>query len=555
MSGPSISPAPHSWKPQSLIAITANPPEPPTIGGLLYPAKRTVLSGETESLKTFAALILCKAEMDADLPVAWVDLDAMGAGELLARLRALGVADDVINKLFLYYEPNERLIADLLAEVCADIAERRVRLFVIDAFNPMLNLHGLDPNSTSDVETFWREVATPLTAAGAAPTLLDHVAKNAEGRGKYAIGSERKASGAIVHVGFRLIDAFTRGGTGKTLLTTHKDRPGYLPRPTIGRLVLTSNGDQITYEMEADHSRSGDTFRPTKLMERVSIALEGRADAVSQNWIEVNVKGKVAALRIAVETLTGEGYVSKESTSRGWEVRSIRPYREVSEADLETSSPPRPYLVPDLRSVAPDPTSSPRPLLLGDEDEGRSSHLVPVLVPRSSSSPVEDRQPDEWLARDGVWRSFTDEPPHWPTEIIETRNGDASTDSEYVKGDEIDKRKDATFYRPQASWGSDDAHDAHDASREGASVVASSPSKDDVGDDASSPAAPSRDDVDPEEVERLADLAAKTQQQQTPRPSETCRRCGTTFVRGSGNRGDLCAACVGREGYPGGDGL
>jgi hypothetical protein len=28
-----------------------------------------------------------------------------------------------------------------------------------------------------------------------------------------------------------------------------------------------------------------------------------------------------------------------------------------------------------------------------------------------------------WLARDGVWRSVADEPPHWPGEVVEARNG------------------------------------------------------------------------------------------------------------------------------------
>ena len=231
----------HTWRPANLVTLAANPPAPPTIGGVLYPGKRTLVSGETESLKTWFALILTKAEMDAGYSVAWADLDAMGAAELLSRLQALGVDDDVIGQRFLYYEPAERLVNDVLKDVTADIKERAIRLFVVDAFNPMLSLHGLDPNSTPDIEKFWREVADPLCRAGAAPMLLDHVAK-AGGASKYAYGSERKASGAIVHVGFRLLSTLTRGGEGRALLIRRKDRPGYLPYPNIGRLILDSDG-------------------------------------------------------------------------------------------------------------------------------------------------------------------------------------------------------------------------------------------------------------------------------------------------------------------------
>jgi hypothetical protein len=364
----------HTWIPSSLIARAANPPEPPTIGGLLYPGKRTLLSGETESLKTWLALILAKAEMDVGYPVAWVDLDAMGPGEILARLRALGITDSTIDELFLYYEPSERLVEDLLEEVCGEIAHRGIRLFVVDAFNPILNLHGLDPGSTADIETFWREVATPITQVGAAPTLLDHVTKNADARGKYAYGSERKASGAIVHIGFQLAEVFKRGNTGRAILKTHKDRPGFLPRPAIGRLVLVSDGANVTYELEEDRSHKGDQFRPTVYMERVSKKLEGEIEARSKKWIEGNVLGKASWMRAALEVLVDEGFVAREDTAKGHYFTSLRPYREADddgdEGSDETSSLPRPNLVPSLRSTP-------------------SQDLVPSSLPRRDEVEVE----------------------------------------------------------------------------------------------------------------------------------------------------------------------
>ena len=311
--------------------------------------------------------------MDIGLPVTWVDLDAMGAGEILSRLRALGVSDDVIHELFLYYEPSQRLIGDALDEVCDEIADRRIRLFVIDAFNGMLNLHGLDPAKTSDIETFWREVATPITDAGAAPTLLDHVTKNAEGRGKYSYGSERKASGAIVHLGFRVIgDPLRRGGSGKAILTTHKDRPGFLPRPVVGRLVLDSDGVNVTYVLEEDRSHVGDRFRPTIYMERVSIELERQDEARPKKWIEDNVTGKADSKRSALEVLVDEGFVAVRTRSRGHYFTSLRPFREADdrgdEEPGETSSLPRPNLVPSLRST-PSRDLVPSSPPIGDEDE------------------------------------------------------------------------------------------------------------------------------------------------------------------------------------------
>lgn len=421
----------HSWESSSLVTRAENPPEPPTIGGLLYPGKRTLLSGETESLKTWLALVLAKAELDAGYAVAWADLDAMGSGELLARLRAFGVSDEAIHERFLFYEPAERLVDEALDRVCEEIAEERVRLFVIDAFNPMLSLHGLDPASTADVETFWREVATPITQAGAAPALLDHVTKNAETRGKYAYGSERKASGAIVHIGFRILEPFTRGGTGRAVLSTHKDRPGYLPRPTIGRLELVSDGFAVTYSLTEDRSHAGDRFRPTTYMERVSVKLEAEIESRSKNWVEQNVDGKAEHIRTALDVLVDEGFVAREASPRGHYFTSIRNYREaddhVDESADDTSSPPRPHLVPSLRSTHSEdlvPSSPP----IGDEDEVEgeprpfTSSLVPLTAVMDADLPAAavcktHSSARHWMSRNGEWWCRECAPPHFPGEV------------------------------------------------------------------------------------------------------------------------------------------
>lgn len=142
---PEPDPFPHTWRSIDLVAAAANPPDPPTIAGLLYPGKRTLLSGERDSLKTWLALILAKAEIDAGYAVGWADFDAMGPSDLADRLRLLGVADAQISRLFLYYAPAERLAGDRLADVTTELRDRGARLFVADAFNPFLSLHGLDP--------------------------------------------------------------------------------------------------------------------------------------------------------------------------------------------------------------------------------------------------------------------------------------------------------------------------------------------------------------------------------------------------------------------------
>ena len=93
-----------SWEPLDLIAQGAAEPEPPTIGGLVYPGRRHLFSAEPEGLKSWLALILCALEIAQDKTVLYVDLE-MSAGEVLARLRALGVDDEAIATRFLYVAP------------------------------------------------------------------------------------------------------------------------------------------------------------------------------------------------------------------------------------------------------------------------------------------------------------------------------------------------------------------------------------------------------------------------------------------------------------------
>ena len=77
---------------------------------------------------------------------------------------------------------------------------RACRLAILDGFNPLLVLHGLNSDSGTDVENFYR-VLDPIRKAPTALVLTDNVVKAREARGAWAIGSERKKSKAEVHLG------------------------------------------------------------------------------------------------------------------------------------------------------------------------------------------------------------------------------------------------------------------------------------------------------------------------------------------------------------------
>jgi NrS-1 polymerase HBD domain len=333
---PTSPPGTTNWTPLDVVALGATPPKPPEIAGLFYVGKRHNLAGESEALKSWLLLAAAVAELRDGRGVVWVDGDLVGPSDLLERLRSLGVGDDTIREAFLYFVPESPLRDS--ADLVGPLSERGGRLAVLDGFNPLLFLHGCDPDKGVGIEAFMRAVANPLRDAGAAVVLADNVAKAREARGSWAIGSERKKSAVEVQIGMSIVEPFGRGRVGKSKLTVHKDRPGYLERPSPGLFVLSSDVDsgRVSWRIEPDHSVGEDgEFRPTHLMEKVSRYLELRApEPCSRRQIEEDVTGKRDALRAAIDQLVAEGFAVEFPGERGARlVKSEKAYRETDEWD------------------------------------------------------------------------------------------------------------------------------------------------------------------------------------------------------------------------------
>jgi hypothetical protein len=324
-----------SWMPSNIISLAASRPEPPQVVGLLYPGLFHLVSGESEALKTWLAAIAATEELAAGRGVLWIDGDDVGSGVLLERLRALGADDDAIARRFAYVLPDQALDDDSRKDLLGTVRGLSCRLAVFDGFNPLLHLQHLDPNVGTDVEAFYR-LLDPIRRTGVAVVVTDNVVKSAEARGGWAIGSERKRSKAQVHLGMKALVPLVRGGTGKARIDVHKDRPGWLQRPSPGVLVLDTTDAGCSWRIDPDASRAeGGEFRPTHLMERVSRHLEVRGEPDSQTQIEEKVRGKAVHLRAAMDRLRAEGYVVELEGPRGMLLRLERPFREAEDAEAE----------------------------------------------------------------------------------------------------------------------------------------------------------------------------------------------------------------------------
>ena len=342
----------NGWQPLDLADPKyAAAPDPPAIHGMLYARKRHVLSGPPESAKTLIAYLLLLSAMRDGWHVAIIDFE-MGPTAARQLLHELGATQDELTDIY-YVEPsappNEANYQALIGH--------EIRLVLLDAAIGAYDAQGLDDNKRQDAEKFAGTWTAPLWQAEIATLLIDHVVKNVDGRGKYTIGSERKLGGADVHLGLEALKTLSRGGSGLIKVHVHKDRPGYMPRPSVAVLELASDPDthHISWQIRDPHPVDEEgAFKPTIYMERVSRELEKHDDPLSRNQIEEAVQGKRDYVRDALDHLVADGYVSESVGPRNARMfASIAPYRKPPDDLAPTSPPPRPG--EDIDDFAPTP--------------------------------------------------------------------------------------------------------------------------------------------------------------------------------------------------------
>ena len=306
--------------------------------GLLYAGKRHYLTGPPESLKTLVAAIFALAVIrdfasrGVQVEVAWVDFE-MGPHPFRELLHNLGATAHEIGR-FMYFQPEGPPTNDDLNRIIEDGSA----LVVIDAAAGAYEVSGLDDNKRIDAQRFARTWIDPLWRQGLSTLVIDHVVKNSEARGKWAIGSERKIGAVDVHFGLEVVRPLVRGGEGLVSLSVHRDRQGWLQRGQVAELQLDSDPEThaIAYSFQTPTARTGDDWLPTKLMEKVSRWLEEQPPLQSRNKVEKAKLGAADYVRQAMDELVLRGYLNETPGPRGArELTMLKPFRE---DDFVTSS-------------------------------------------------------------------------------------------------------------------------------------------------------------------------------------------------------------------------
>lgn len=323
-----VVPLQRSWQPVDLSDVldgTWQPPEP-TVGrrsdgrGLFYPGRCHTVVSETEGGKTWLALAVAHDEMNAGNHVVYMDFED-DEGGIAGRLLTMGAHRDRIRAQFHYLRPTDPLGTGINLDDLHRILVAHTPTFaVIDGITEAMTLHGLNPLDNSEAATFGKMLPRRIAATGAAVASLDHVTKDREGRGRYAIGAAHKLNG-LDGAAYLLTNRtpFGVGVKGVSTLRLAKDRPGQLRRHGLassggthwyGDLVVDSQGEELVEVSVETPTEHAEDFRPTVLMERVAKVLTEHGP-LAQRRIDIAVTGKSASIRHALDCLILDGYVSE----------------------------------------------------------------------------------------------------------------------------------------------------------------------------------------------------------------------------------------------------
>ena len=393
-----------SWAPVDLAPIIAgkdNLEPPPTMLArsdgehLVYAAKIHSLAGEPESGKGWLILLLAAERIAAGEHVLYIDFEDE-ARTVVGRLLATGLAAEAIVERFHYVRPDEPLTEAARAEVEHVLETFRPALGLIDGLTDARAIHGIDLRDNTEVANWMRGLPMTLRNRGMAVVITDHVTKDSDSRGRWAIGAQHKLAKVDVSYHLRVEEPLGRGLEGRILIRIEKDRPGHVRRLANGRTVAEviaigseDGGMSITIEPAPGQDEDDPvSFRPTGYMEKVSRACEAEP-GLSVNGIRGAVSGKNEYIDRAREVLVREEWMEAREDGPAQRHHVLRPYRESEDTDRAPNRAP----TAPRGDHAGDHAPVPRPI--GGTGQGRGAHHAPDHAPPPQADVGNDGSAEE----------------------------------------------------------------------------------------------------------------------------------------------------------------
>jgi AAA domain len=291
---------------------------------LLYPGRVHAFNGEPESGKSWIAQFVCAQELAAGHKVLILDFED-GPGALVDRMVAMGVQKRHLIRSLHYHQ-----IAQPWSGEAAEVFDRMARdaeftLVVVDGVTEAMSACGLSPSDNGEVARWWSMIPRRLSRTGAAVVIIDHVTKDREARGRWALGAQHKM--AALDGGAFTIEAkvpFGRGKRGVATMLIKKDRPGWLRQSALGDRLAE-------FTLISAHKAVTATLSPClpayhNIMLDISRILSGGGSYASSQLHEALPRWKATDVDRARSKLVELGHVHERMQGRQVYYTLIRPY-------------------------------------------------------------------------------------------------------------------------------------------------------------------------------------------------------------------------------------
>ena len=323
---------------------------------LIYRGKEHSIASEPECGKTWFALLQVIDILKQGGRVLYVDFEDDEA-TIVGRLLALGLLPARLRPdagQFRYARPEAahevQWLVDLLRfdDTWADMV-------IYDGMTEGMQLWGLNPLEQLAVAMWRKLLIRPALKVGTATLTTDHVVKNREARGGYAIGAQHKLAGLTgAQYLMERVDPFGRGLKGRSRLLVSKDRNGGLRQhgfPVEGHPGITYMGDLVgdatggemeslilwppredgfPEEVAPEEPEADPKFQ--RLLDDIVATLAIQAKPLSFNDIKARVTGSDARLRQALARLEDDEQIVVIDGPRKSKLHSLRESGGVGEA-------------------------------------------------------------------------------------------------------------------------------------------------------------------------------------------------------------------------------
>jgi hypothetical protein len=289
---------------------------------LLYPGAPHVAFGESETLKSYFAMLGAKAFLDEGHRVLYIDFESNDV-TFVQHARQVGIPDGFIGSSLAYMRPEEPLYylqrdgtlkpdEDATFQLEWARQELKPAFIVIDGVTEAYALHGWNINDGTHAALFqkvfgrWEDDTASLA--------IDHSGKDAS-RGQ--IGSQHKRAGIDgAQYEFTAKQRQGIGGHSIAEIRVTKDRPGavrgFAPDGRIGRIHVTDDAVWIDEPSAPDLSGNAAVLLRGAIIE----FLASHPDSSGQDVIK-GVGARAAAVRRELKDMEAAGLVTSRPGPRG----------------------------------------------------------------------------------------------------------------------------------------------------------------------------------------------------------------------------------------------